>query len=54
MADYSERYKLKDTGGRRSGTDRRQFSYSNHIPERRSGLDRRIRDDRRKTPQFNN
>ncbi|MDJ0810961.1 MAG: hypothetical protein QNJ48_03270 [Desulfobacterales bacterium] len=26
---------------RRSGTDRRQFSYAAHIPERRSGKDRR-------------
>ncbi len=26
---------------RRSGTDRRQFSYAAHIPERRSGKERR-------------
>ena len=31
----------------RSGIDRRQFSYSYHIPERRSGKDRRIGLDRR-------
>ena len=43
-----------DNGGRRSGIDRRLFSYSTHIPERRrteerrSGLDRRSGQDRRK------
>jgi len=30
----------------RSGIDRRQFSYSYHIPERRSGWDRRKEFDR--------
>jgi len=30
-----------DNGGRRSGTDRRRFSYAVHIPERRSSIDRR-------------
>ena len=45
----------KDRGGRRSGIDRRQFSYTVHIPERRcaderrSGIDRRGRKDRRKS-----
>jgi hypothetical protein len=38
---------LRDRGGRRSGIDRRRFSYSDHIPERRSGLDRRSGMDRR-------
>ena len=38
---------LRDNGGRRSGIDRRQFSYSAHIPERRCGQDRRSRKDRR-------
>jgi len=41
-----------DNGGRRSGTDRRRFSYAVHIPERRSSIDRRKglerRSDRRK------
>jgi hypothetical protein len=32
---------VHDHGGRRSGVDRRQFSYAIHIPERRSGKDRR-------------
>ena len=38
---------LIDTGGRRSGIDRRQFSYSYHIPEKRSSKDRRNGIDRR-------
>lgn len=36
-----------DIGGRRSGMDRRQFSYAVVIPERRSGGDRRSGRDRR-------
>jgi hypothetical protein len=36
------------TGGRRMGYDRRSFNYSWHIPERRSGVDRRCGMDRRK------
>ncbi|MBU0993985.1 MAG: hypothetical protein KJ737_15935 [Proteobacteria bacterium] len=36
-----------DNGGRRSGIDRRQFSYSGYLPERRSGEDRRNGKDRR-------
>ena len=39
---------LHDNGGRRSGIDRRQFSYDFHIPERRSGKDRRSDKDRRR------
>lgn len=38
---------LSDNGGRRSGYDRRQFSYSDHIPERRANDDRRNGMDRR-------
>jgi hypothetical protein len=38
---------LLDNGGRRSGTDRRSFSYAVHIPEHRSGFDRRKGSDRR-------
>ena len=30
-----------DNDGRRSGTDRRRFSYAVHIPERRTSIDRR-------------
>jgi hypothetical protein len=36
-----------DDEGRRSGIERRQFSYMIHIPERRSGEDRRSGVDRR-------
>jgi len=36
-----------DYGGRRSGIDRRQFSYTEHIPARRSNKDRRSKLDRR-------
>ena len=39
---------LKDNGGRRSGIERRIFYYDDHIPERRIGLERRGKDDRRK------
>ena len=52
MGDFAD-VNPKDNGGRRSGIDRRHFSYSTHIPERRerperrSGLDRRICADRR-------
>lgn len=38
---------LPDNGGRRSGVDRRQFSYTAHIPERISGKERRSGVDRR-------
>jgi hypothetical protein len=36
-----------DNGGRRLQVERRQFSYSSHIPERRCGEDRRSGLDRR-------
>ena len=32
---------LTDTGERRSGIERRRFSYAHHIPERRRSEDRR-------------
>ncbi len=44
---------LIDNGGRRLGVDSRQFSYTDHIPdrrtdnERRNGIDRRSGKDRR-------
>lgn len=38
---------LPDNSGRRSGVDRRAFSYAMHIPERRFGEDRRNDFDRR-------
>jgi len=36
-----------DNGGRRSGIERRKFSYAIHVPELRSDKDRRIGIDRR-------
>ena len=49
MSDISH-----DNGGRRSGIERRQFSYDKHIPERRSGRDRRSGFDRRLKPRASN
>jgi hypothetical protein len=47
MRDISGDYDWILNGERRSGIDRRQFTYSSHIPERRSGKDRRSGLDRR-------
>jgi len=41
------KWELRDNGGRRSGIDRRYFSYSDHIPDRRHKEDRRYLEDRR-------
>ena len=41
-----------DNGGRRSGGDRRIYSYTLHVPERRDGTDRREGNDRRKAPRY--
>jgi len=49
VADPEDPTILRDNGGGRIGVDRRSFSYSLHIPERRSQNDRRRGDDRRKT-----
>ena len=38
--------KLTDIDERRIEPDRRHFSYTHHIPERRSGTDRRSKDDK--------
>jgi hypothetical protein len=46
--DILERLISLDNGGRRSGGDRRNYSYTLHIPERRNGTDRRSGEDRRK------
>jgi hypothetical protein len=40
-----------DNGGRRSGVDRRVFTYAVHIPERRMTSDRRLGADRRDNPR---
>jgi len=42
---------IRDNGISRSGLGRRQFSYDKHIPERRSGKDRRSELDRRLKPR---
>lgn len=47
-----EKYKMIDNGGRRSGGDRRNYSYSIHLPERREKKDRRNSDDRRRFPRY--
>lgn len=40
-----------DNGGRRSGAERRSFSYTYYIPERRKGEDRRHGNGRRMSPR---
>ena len=49
--DILEQLIILDNGGRRSGGDRRNYSYTLHIPERRNGPDRRSGTDRRKLPR---
>ena len=46
--NISIRIALTDNGGRRSGYDRRQFSYTVHVPERRITPERRVLPDRRR------
>ena len=46
MGESSFTFTLKDYGGRRLGRGRRLFSYSGHIPERRTEY-RRIGEERR-------
>jgi hypothetical protein len=41
-----------DSGERRSGRDRRTFSYTCYIPERRMGAERRNGQDRRRNKRF--
>jgi hypothetical protein len=47
-----ENFLIHDTGGRRSGIDRRKYSNNLDRPERRSGRDRRSIPDRRSSPHF--
>ena len=47
MSNSGEMLEIRDNGGRRSGIERRYYSYSGHIPERRCGFDRRKLEDRR-------
>jgi hypothetical protein len=50
--DLVNEINITDNGGRRKSSDRRQFSYTCHIPERRSGGDRRAGEDRRKDNRY--
>jgi hypothetical protein len=52
MNEQKQNLTSTDNGGRRSGGDRRTYSYTMHFPERRSGGDRRKKKDRRKTPRY--
>lgn len=45
-------FNIIDNGGRRKNGDRRTFSYTVHIPERRCGTDRRTGKDRRQHSRF--
>ena len=45
-------FNIIDNGGRRKNGDRRTFSYTVHIPERRCGEDRRTGKDRRQHNRF--
>jgi hypothetical protein len=49
MADSKEVPQWMTEVDRRSGKERRQFSYTAYIPERRCGKDRRIRKSRGRT-----
>ena len=48
MSDSDEKLDVFDNGGRRTGTERRNYSYSLYIPDRRNEKDRRGGKDRRK------
>lgn len=45
MINAIEESQPHDKKNRRIGIDRRQFSYTHHLPERRDGKDRRGDDD---------
>jgi len=53
MTDSQEKSHLMAKVDRRSGKDRRQFSYTAYIPERRSGKDRRSRESSGRTYLLN-
>ena len=46
-------FKEPGNSERRSGSERREFSYAVHIPERRSGIERRNRFDERDVSPLN-
>ena len=52
MIEHFRRYlQFFYSNERRKGNERRKYSYTLHIPERRSGMDRRSGLERRKTPR---
>jgi hypothetical protein len=54
---YMDQDKSHPEDDRRAGMDRRHFSFAIHIPERRSGLDRRkniVPEQRKKSSDQNN
>jgi len=53
MTDSKEAPQWMAKDDRRSGKDRRQFSYTAYIPERRCGKDRRVKKSRGKTYLLN-
>lgn len=52
MSEKGQKATSTDNGGRRSGGDRRKYSYTLYIPERRNGQDRRDGKDRRMSPRY--
>ena len=52
MQAGAENVTIVEALGRRSGVDRRTFSYTCYIPERRAGPDRRSGRDRRKNKRL--
>lgn len=52
MREKGQKSTSTDNGGRRSGGDRRKYSYTLYIPERRNGQDRRNGNDRRMSPRY--
>ncbi len=53
MAEFFEEILFYDNGGRRSAINRRTKMFAFHIPEMRTGIDRRKGRDRRKAPRPN-
>jgi len=52
MGTYPKKMILIDKGGRRFGGDRRNYSYTLHVPERRGRNERRGIMDRRMTSRI--
>ncbi len=44
--------RITEKGGRRTGIERREFSFTAYVPERREGQDRREYEDRRQKPRI--